>query len=151
MPVSWKRRLVAALLGLALLSPAGAAAKIERFKDPEGTLHISNAGEEPVKPGGVTAPATPAAPGPAPQPLPHPGSPPATLPAPAPPPVPPPPPQGQAIQPPDEAQEVPPAPEPLPAIEPQFQPGEPEPEAGKAGSGPRLAEIGRSGPQRMTV
>jgi hypothetical protein len=97
MLVSWRWRLVVAVVGLVLfLSPSGVAAKIERFKDNEGTLHISNTGEEPVKPGGATTPKLPSPPTP-PQPMP-----PAPLPRPVPPPeqVPPPPPDDQGEAPP---------------------------------------------------
>jgi hypothetical protein len=46
------------LIGVLLWSPPGISAKVERFTDKEGTLHISNeAPAEPGKPGGVQAPA----------------------------------------------------------------------------------------------
>lgn len=48
MPIFLRRRLAVALLGVALLSPPGVAAKIDRFQDDQGTLHITNHGETPV-------------------------------------------------------------------------------------------------------
>ena len=46
------------LIGIVLWNPPGISAKVARFTDQEGTLHISNeAPPEPGKPGGVQAPA----------------------------------------------------------------------------------------------
>ena len=115
MPVSGKWTLIAAFVGVAWLSQPVWAAKIERFKDNEGTLHISNMGEAvQIKPGGVPAP-PPAAPGAAPG---APGVTPAQPPAPPggpvgqpqafPPPPVPPPPVPQAAPP-------PPGPPPMPS------------------------------------
>ena len=42
MPVNLRWRLAVALLGLALINPPEVAAKINHFKDDQGTLHISN-------------------------------------------------------------------------------------------------------------
>lgn len=83
MPVNWRWRFVVALVGIALFwGHSGVAAKIERFKDNEGTLHISNTGEAPDKPGGATTPNLPSAPtaqpmppGPRPVPIPPPPEP----------------------------------------------------------------------------
>ena len=62
-----------AFLGVALWNYPGMAAKIERFTDPAGTLHISNFKEgEPAKPGGVPTPAQPGQPPAFPQPVPAP-------------------------------------------------------------------------------
>jgi len=59
MLLSWKGCLFLALFGVVLGSQPAMSAKIERFTDKEGTVHISNAGEaEPGKPG-VAPPATP--------------------------------------------------------------------------------------------
>ncbi len=112
MPLSWKWRLALAVLGVVLWSHPGSAAKIERFKDSEGTLHISNSGEaEPAKPGeAVTPRVTPVAPPPA-------AVPPAPPPAPVPP-APSPPPQ---MEPPAPA-EVPEGAPPIPEGEPPAQP-----------------------------
>jgi hypothetical protein len=53
---SWKCCLIAALVVVVLWSLPALAAKIDRFTDQEGTLHITNAGkEEPIKP--ATGPA----------------------------------------------------------------------------------------------
>jgi outer membrane biosynthesis protein TonB len=130
MPLSWRWRLVVALLGIALMSPSGAAAKIERFKDKEGTLHISNTGEVPVKPGGATAPNQPstptATPAPPPQPIP---------PLPRPVPVPPPPEQ-VAPQPPADSGEAPPVMDRDPNEQQLEPPAEqPAPEAGNNEAG----------------
>jgi len=60
MPVKWKWRLVVALLGVGLMSHPGEAAKIQHFKDDQGTLHICNADEAaPGKAGPETKPAVP--------------------------------------------------------------------------------------------
>jgi len=118
MLVSWRWRLVVALVGLVLfLSPSGVAAKIERFKDNEGTLHISNTGEVPVKPGGATTPSPPSTPTPPPRPVPPPPMP-----------VPPPPPDDQGEAPPI-MERVPNEPQPEPPAE------QPAPEAGNDGAG----------------
>lgn len=133
MPVSWRWRLVVALVGIVLfLSPSGVAAKIERFKDKEGTLHISNTGDLPVKPGGATTPSPPSTPTPtaAPAPLP--------LPRPVPPPPMPvtPPPEQVAPPPPDDPGEAPPVMEPEPNEEQPEPPAEqPAPEAGNDAAG----------------
>jgi len=111
MPVSWRWRLGVALVGVALLSPSGVAAKIDRFHDKEGTLHISNTGEEPVK-GGAAAPMPPGTPPP--------------LPRPVPPPPPQPPPE-QVTPPPGEREDPPPVMEPQPHEQPIERPA---PEAG---------------------
>ncbi len=117
MLVSWRWRLGVALVGVALLSPSGAAAKIDRFHDKEGTLHISNTGEEPVK-GGAAAPMPPGTPAPAPQ-----AAPPAPLPLPRPvPPPPPQPPPEQVTPPPGERGEPPPVMEPQPHEQPIERP-----------------------------
>ena len=129
MLVSWKWRLVVALVGMALfLSPSGVAAKIERSTDKEGTLHISNTAEVPGKPGGATTPNPPSPPTLAP--APQPGSPPPQPMPPAPRPMPvPPPPQQVAPPPPVEPGETPPVLEPEPN-EQQVQPPAEQPEAG---------------------
>lgn len=73
MPLNWKWRLVVALVGVALWCHPGVAAKIEHFKDTEGTLHITNAGDpEAAKPGAAAAPGATAVPGPSPQTFPSP-------------------------------------------------------------------------------
>ena len=83
MPLNWKWRLVVALVGVALWCHPGVAAKIEHFKDTEGTLHITNAGEpEAAKPGAAAAPGATAVPAPSPQTSPS-GSPPPPLPSPS--------------------------------------------------------------------
>lgn len=52
MPRKWRWRLAVALLGAALISPAGAAAEVKQFQDGQGTLHITNpGGAEPGKAG----------------------------------------------------------------------------------------------------
>ncbi len=142
MAVSWKQLLVVACVGMALLSPSKAAAKIERFKDKEGNLHITNTSEEPVKAGGLTTPtpapaALPVPPAPVrPQVVPPPGVPPAAAPAP-PEPVPPPP-AGPADPPPVRTPE---------SNEPQVEPPQeqPAPEAGNEESrnqtGPKGAAV----------
>ena len=57
-PVNMRWIPIFALIGIVLWSPPGISAKVERFTDKEGTLHISNeAPAEPGKPGGVQAPA----------------------------------------------------------------------------------------------
>ena len=118
MLVSWKWRLVVALVGMALfLSPSGVAAKIERSTDKEGTLHISNTGEEPVKPGGATTPKLPSPPPPQP-------NPPAPQPMPAPPP--------------GDPGSSPPVMEPGPnEPQPEAPAEQPDSEAGKGGAGHR--------------
>jgi len=125
MPVSWRWRLVVALVGMALfLSPAGVAAKIERSKDNEGTLHISNTAEVPVKPGGATTPAPTATPAPAPRPVP--------------PPLPVPPPPEEVAPPPGDPETAPPVMEPEPnEPQPEAPAEQPAPEAGKNGAGHR--------------
>jgi len=131
MLVSWRWRLVVALVGIVLfLSPSGVAAKIERFKDSEGTLHISNAGEEPVKPGGATTPSPPSLP---------PGAAPAPLPRPVPPrPMPVPLPPQQVAPPPGDPETAPPVMEPEPKEQQPEAPAEqPAPEAGKDEAGHR--------------
>lgn len=132
MPVSWKWRLVVALAGIALfLSHSGVAtAKIERFKDKEGTLHISNTGEVPVKPGGATTPNPPSTPTTAPAPPPQP-----IRPAPRLVPVPPPP-QQAAPPPPGDPGEAPPVMEPEPNEQQVEPPAEQQTsEAGNDGAG----------------
>ena len=85
-PVKMRWSLIFALIGVVLWSQPGISAKIDRFTDKEGTLHISNESTaEPVKPGGAQTPAPIGTPPPQ-------IFPPATLPAPAPPPPAPPPP-----------------------------------------------------------
>ena len=60
MLVGWKWRLALALVGVALWSHPGVAAKIDRFTDKDGTLHISNKeAEEPIKTGPVAHPQGP--------------------------------------------------------------------------------------------
>lgn len=49
---------MAILLGVILWSWSGAEAKIKRFQDQDGTLHITNAGEEEAKPKEPTPAAT---------------------------------------------------------------------------------------------
>ncbi len=89
-PVNMRWIPIFTLIGVVLWSPPGISAKVERFTDKEGTLHISNeAPAEPGKPGGVQAPApigtpppqifpppTPRAPVPPPQVMPPPTEPP---------------------------------------------------------------------------
>ncbi len=130
MPVSWRWRLGVALVGLVLLSHSGAAAKIDRFKDKEGNLHITNVGEEPVKKGGVTTPTPSATPTPSPTPAPTAAPAPPPLPRPVPPLPPPPPPPEQAPPPPGEPVEPV---EPPPVMEPELNEppvAPPAPEAG---------------------
>ncbi len=118
MPLSWKWRLALALIGVALLNHPGFAAKIERFKDKEGTLHISNSGE-----------ADPGKPGAAPNSSPTPAAPVQTFPQAEPPAAVAPPPVMEAPPPPE--QETPPQEAPPPSEEP---PGEPPGEQSAAGS-----------------
>lgn len=135
MPVSWRWRLVVALVGIALfLGHSGVAAKIERFKDKEGTLHISNTGELPIKPGGATTPNSASTPAPTPAPTAAPAPQP-TPPAPRLVPVPPPPEQ-VAPPPPGDPVEAPPVMEPEPN-EQQLEPPEEQrtSEAGNDGAG----------------
>ncbi len=87
MLLRWAWRLVATLfLGVVLMSRPGVAAKIERFQDDQGTLHISNAAEgEPTKPGAAPAPNQPQVVQPVPQAVPVPAIPPPATPMPLPP------------------------------------------------------------------
>lgn len=81
MLLGWKWRLALVLVGVLLWSHPGVAGKIDRFTDKDGTLHITNKGEEePIKPGGAEAAKTP---------LPEPAAPPAMRPGPNPGPPPP--------------------------------------------------------------
>ena len=108
-----------------MLSHSGVAiAKIERSTDKEGTLHISNTGEVPVKPGGATTPNPPSPP------------PPQLMP-PAPRPVPvPPPPQQVPQPPPGDPGEAPPVLEPEPHEQQVEPPAEQQTsEAGNDGAG----------------
>ena len=107
--MKWRWRVPLFLLTLAWwsLSPA-AEAKIEHFKDPQGTLHITNVGpEDQAKPG--TAPAPKASPAPG---VPPPGVPP-DLPA-----MPPQIPRSAAAPPAEESPEIPQNPEVQPDNEP---------------------------------
>ncbi len=121
MILRWKWRLGAALLGVTLWSYPVAAAKIERFKDTEGTLHIHNEGEEAAKPGGAATPNTPAAP----QPLP----PPPVAPPMPPPPAPVPQPQEPVAPPPAEEGEAPPVMQPETPANPPAEQAAPEAQA----------------------
>ena len=55
MPINLRRCLAVALLGVALWSHPGVAAKIDRFQDDQGTLHITNHGETPADKSGTGA------------------------------------------------------------------------------------------------
>ncbi len=84
-PWQWGLVIVAVAALLAFFPGSGAAEKIKKFTDPEGSLHITNLGPDgQPEPGAKQPPMPPPLPSPPPEPVPpppHPGAPP---PAPAP-------------------------------------------------------------------
>jgi hypothetical protein len=112
--MKWKWRVSLILLTMAWWSLSPAAAKIEHFKDTQGTLHITNVGpENQAKPG--TAPAAKVAPAPG---SPGPGLPAPGLPLHLPPATPPQIPRSAAAPPAEEPPEIPQKPEVQPDNEP---------------------------------